>query len=174
MARNILLTGVSGYLGGTLLARLQNAKLPPFQNMYAMVRTQEQAEKVTQYNVIPLTLDVKDNASMTKAIVENEITIVFFLIDAMHSETQVVLIKALAQVRETTGQDVHFLHTTGAKIFSSHAGHPTDKALLDTDPRLYELQKRSKAPHIELLNEVCYQSSIKALYEKWESLITPA
>jgi nucleoside-diphosphate-sugar epimerase len=163
MAQNILLTGVSGYLGGTLLARLQNAKLPPSQNIYAMVRTQAQADKVEQFNVIPLTLNAEDHANITKTIIEKEITIIFFLIDAMNSATQVTMIKALAEVHEKTGHDVHFLHTTGAKIFSSHAGHPTDKPLLDTDPTLYELQKSSKAPHIDLLNKVCQQLSVPSL-----------
>jgi hypothetical protein len=35
--------------------------------------------------------------------------------------------------------------TTGAKIFSSHAGAPTDRPLLDTDPGLYDIQKKQKA-----------------------------
>lgn len=34
-----------------------------------------------------------------------------------------------------------YRQTTGAKIFSSHAGAPTDAPLLDTDPALYSVQK---------------------------------
>lgn len=44
--------------------------------------------------------------------------------------------------------------TTGAKLFSSHAGAPTEHPLLDTDPELYEIQKAQKAP-FTLANKVC-------------------
>lgn len=38
------------------------------------------------------------------------------------------------------------LQTTGAKLFSSHAGAPTDRPLLDDEPDLYEIQKAQRAP----------------------------
>lgn len=55
------------------------------------------------------------------------------------------MIKALAEVKKQTGQDVHFLHTSGAKLFSNHAGLPTDSPIPDNDPGLYNLQKTSHA-----------------------------
>jgi hypothetical protein len=66
---------------------------------------------------------------------------------------QIPLIKALAEVKKQTGREVHFLHTSGAKMFSEHAGMPTDRSLPDTDPGLYNLQKSAKAPH-QLLTQV--------------------
>jgi hypothetical protein len=57
------------------------------------------------------------------------------------------MVKALAEVKKHTGQEVHFLHTTGAKLFSEHVGFPTDRTILDTDSTLYDLQKSSKPPH---------------------------
>lgn len=146
MSHTILLTGASGYLGGTVLARWSRANLPAYQKLYALVRTEAQAEAVKQYGAEPLTVNLQDEASLTAAIVDREITIIYFLIDTTNSEHQLCMIKALAQVKAKTGQEVHFLHTSGAKLFSSHAGHPTDRPLLDTDPNLYEIQKTSRAP----------------------------
>ena len=54
------------------------------------------------------------------------------------------IIKALAQVKEKTGQDVHFLHMSGAKLFSGFVGHPTDRPLLDAEEQLYDIQKNAR------------------------------
>lgn len=147
MSHNILVTGASGYLGGTLLARWRSANLPPYQKLYALVRTDEQARHVRGLSAEPLTIDLEDESNVAKSILDNKITIVFFLIDAMNSEIQVRMIKALAEVRKKTGQDVHFLHTSGAKIFSSHTGFPTNGPVSDADPKLYNLSKDAQSPH---------------------------
>ncbi|KAH8596404.1 hypothetical protein B0O99DRAFT_620342 [Bisporella sp. PMI_857] len=146
-AHNIFLTGASGYLGGTLLARWYSANLPTYGKLFALVRTDEQASAVEEYGAEPLKLNLQDESAVHEALIRNAITIVFYLIDAVASETQVLLIKALAKVKKKTGTEVHFLHTTGAKIFSSHAGAPTDRELSDADPQLYDIQKSQKSPY---------------------------
>ncbi|KAJ9407609.1 hypothetical protein DTO045G8_4621 [Paecilomyces variotii] len=118
MSHSILLTGASGYLGGTIAARWQSVNLPAYKTAYALVRTSEQAQAVKQYGFEPLTFDLTDEASVTESILDHEISIVYFLIDSVKADAQVRIIKALAQVKEKTGQDVHFLHTSGAKLFS--------------------------------------------------------
>jgi nucleoside-diphosphate-sugar epimerase len=159
MSHNILITGASGYLGGTILARWERAKLPPYRTLYALVRTKEQGEAVKKYGAEPISFDIKEEASIRTAIIENEITVVYFLVDAMTSVSQIPMIKALAGVKERTGKEVHFLHTSGAKIFSNHAGLPTDRPILDNDPELYGLQK-SSVPKYGVAQMVC---SIKHL-----------
>ncbi|KAF7675063.1 nad-binding protein [Alternaria burnsii] len=109
--------------------------------------SQEQAEAVKEYDVLPFTLDLRDEKSVTKNIVDAQIFVVYFLVDAVNCDMQIPLIKALGDVKKQTGREVHFLHTTGAKMFSEHAGMPTDRRLVDTDPALYDLQKSSKSPH---------------------------
>jgi hypothetical protein len=147
MSHSILITGASGYLGGTLLAQLSRTELPSHKKLYALVRSDQQAEKVKTYGVEPITLDFEDESATIKSIVDAKISIIFFLIDALNSKYQVPLIKALGVLRKQTGQDVHFLHTSGAKISSEHAGLPTDRDIQDNDPGLFDIQKTSKAPH---------------------------
>lgn len=153
MPHSILLTGASGYLGGSLLAQLHRTSIPQSTKLFALARSEDQAEAVKKYGAEPLILNLKDQDSVIKSIVDAQITIVYFLVDALNSKFQIPMIKALSEVKKQTGQEVHFLHTSGAKIFSQHAGFPTDHTILDTDPELYDLQKASKTP-IELMAQV--------------------
>ncbi|KAJ6573439.1 hypothetical protein DFH09DRAFT_1277072 [Mycena vulgaris] len=149
MAYNILITGASGYLGGTLLARLATVKekFPAYGNLYALVRTEAQAESVKHYGAKPLTFDTRNGAEVRDNVVKLDIAVVYFLIGASNAEAQVNFIKALGEVGKRSGRAVHLLHTTGAKVFSSHAGAPTDRPLLDNDPELYNIQKSQRSPH---------------------------
>ena len=158
MSRNILITGGSGYIGGSLLAELKNTTdLPSHGTIYALVRSKEQAEKVkSHYNATPLTLDLEDQAAITATLLEKQISVVFFLINAFNADAQVKFVEALAAVKGQHGVQTHFLHTTGAKLFSSFTGHPTDRVLSDAEEGLYEIQKaaRSKFPPMETVCDV--------------------
>lgn len=149
------------YLGGSLLEELRNTLLPDNSSIYAPVRSQEQAKAVEKYGARPLTLDLQNEHSVTRSIIDAQIFVIYFLVDALNCDMQIPLIKALAEVKKQTGREVHFLHTSGAKIFSEHAGMPTDRRILDTDPELYDLQKSSKTPH-QLLTQVSLQPLVNA------------
>ena len=110
MSRNILITGASGYLGGSMLARLGAAGLPPYDKLYALVRTEEQANAVRKYGAEPLQFDVSDGAAVREAIIEKRISVVYWLISAVSSTAQVNMIKALEKVKTQTGLEVHLLH----------------------------------------------------------------
>ncbi|RAH58440.1 NAD dependent epimerase/dehydratase family protein [Aspergillus piperis CBS 112811] len=148
MSHNILITGASGYLGGTLLARWKKANLPLYGKLYALVRSKDQENQVRKlYGAEPIVLNVDDHETVTHTIIDREITIVYYLIDAYTAKHQPAFIKGLGEVRKRTGKDVHFLHTTGSKQFSRHAGVSVDQALLDTDPKLYDIQKGAQSKH---------------------------
>lgn len=112
MSHRILVTGASGYLGGTLLAQWGTAELPPYDKLFALVRNETQASAVKQYGAEPLVFDAYDEAAVIEAVITNKITVVYFLIDAIVATSQSHFIKALGEVRKTTGKEVHFLHVS--------------------------------------------------------------
>ncbi|KAF4555483.1 Hypothetical protein D9617_2g054440 [Elsinoe fawcettii] len=165
MAHNILITGASGYLGGTLLARWEEADLTGYDKLFALVRKPEQADGVKQYGAEPLIFDADDAEAVREAVTSHKITIVYFLIDAFKSDKQVNFIRALSEVKKSTGKDVHFLHTTGAKMFSSLTGAPTDKPLLDSDPDIFEIHKAQRPPSNMGIMQIPIQTNVTVVEE---------
>lgn len=108
----VLLTGASGYLGGSLLTQLSTAKLPSYEKLYALVRKDEHKAAVKAYGALPLNFNVSDRHEVESAVVDNRITIVLFLIDAVNSMAQTNFIEALAKVKNLQGGDVHFVHVS--------------------------------------------------------------
>ncbi|KAM0715171.1 hypothetical protein Q7P37_009636 [Cladosporium fusiforme] len=153
MPRNILITGGTGYIGGSLLAELKkSSSLPTYGTIYALVRNNEQAEKVRAvYNATPLILDLESQDAITESLLEKQISVVVFLINAFNADAQLKFIQGLATVKEQLGLETHFLHTTGAKLFSGFVGHPTDRVLSDAENELFDIQKsaKSKFPPME-------------------------
>ncbi|KAF4838953.1 hypothetical protein CGCTS75_v000414 [Colletotrichum tropicale] len=100
---NVLLTGASGYLGGSLFAGLKSSGLSGYDRIYALVRSDAQKEAVQQYGAEPLSVSLKDAKAVRNVIVQNKISVVFYLIDVFESTAQENLIKALGDLRQTTG-----------------------------------------------------------------------
>lgn len=145
---SILLTGVSGYLGGSLLAHLTATSTPlpahSYKTIFALVRTESQASSVRALGATPLTFDISDPKSVRDALVENGITIVLFLIDALRAEKQALFIDALAEVKARIGEgvDVHFVHVSSRIVHrpswqASPAGSAQTRRALGFERRCY-------------------------------------
>jgi len=110
MAPNILLTGVSGYLGGTLLNEWKTSGPKDYGTITALVRNDAQSKEVAKYGAEPLIVSLTDEDAIVKALVDRGITIVFYLIGSYWLESQLYFIQGLAEVKRKTGLDVHFLY----------------------------------------------------------------
>lgn len=120
---NILLTGASGYLGGSILAQLHNSgadsiELPAHGTIYALVRSDAQAQAVQDYGAKPATFDPGNETAVESFIIHHKVSIVIWFIDVVNVDRQVLFIRALAKLRQQTGRDVHFLQV-GNSTYSS-------------------------------------------------------
>ncbi|KAJ7461015.1 NAD-P-binding protein [Mycena galericulata] len=142
----LLLTGASGYIGGVLLNHIK-LELPHVE-LYALVRTSEQAEKVKSLGVHPLQFDLKSVQEISDAVIKHEVTVVVHAADAMNFGPAQMFIEALATVKNNTRREVHFIHTSGAKLFSTHGGIQVrpGEFINDTED-VYTIQKTCKSPH---------------------------
>lgn len=108
--RNILITGASGYLGGTVVAQLGGANLPSHGKIFALVRNDSQAKAVETYGLEAISFDPYDKVAVEENIIRHQISIVYWLVDSSSSAAQQHFIGALSKLKQETGQSVHFLH----------------------------------------------------------------
>lgn len=137
----ILLTGGSGYLGGTFLARWKDSNISA--PLHALVRTPQQADAVKQYGAEPILIREFSSEPIKNVVIRHSITIVLHLFNPLDHDTTPAFIEALSKVQDAMGERVHFIFTSGAKLFSEHVGMPTHQPIPDTYPDLYGLQEAS-------------------------------
>lgn len=98
-----------------MLARWNEANLPAYNKLFALVRTSEQAKAIKQYGAEPLIFDAYNESEVRAAVIDNNISIVYHLIAPRPHVSQSYFIKAMAEVQKNTGRDVHFLHVRISK-----------------------------------------------------------
>jgi hypothetical protein len=103
-----------------------------------------------------MTLDLSSQSAITSALLEKDISIVFYLIDAFRAETQVRFIHTLAEAGRRRRVVTHFLHTSGAKLFSGFVGNPVERGISDADEDLFEMQKKGQSKFPAMKTVCCH------------------
>ncbi|TRX97823.1 hypothetical protein FHL15_001033 [Xylaria flabelliformis] len=115
MVSNILVTGAAGYIGGSVLAALLSADTHlPTKNLFAAVRTEEQAQSLGSLGINVLRLNLQDEKEVAEAVVQNEIDIVIHTASSIDARLAIHLIKALGKRHDITGKDTYHIHTNTA------------------------------------------------------------
>lgn len=70
--QKILITGASGYIGGSLISLIQSQSLVDASRIYALVRKDEHEAAVRKLGLHPLRFNLDDKTEVEEAIVRNE------------------------------------------------------------------------------------------------------
>ncbi|KAJ5248863.1 hypothetical protein N7468_000314 [Penicillium chermesinum] len=122
MAPNILITGVTGFIGGTLLQRLLETDLFPRSNIWVAVRSEAHEDRLRalQVNIARVSLD--DAEDVRKIVLGNKIDIVVHTAGALKFSLVESLLNALGARKAVTKRPVHLIQTSGASTFADKCG----------------------------------------------------
>ncbi|KAF9069216.1 NAD(P)-binding protein [Rhodocollybia butyracea] len=131
----ILMTGVTGYIGGAVLTRF--AQRPDFESfeIHCIVRSPEKAEKIKALfkNVKPIVGSHSDIPLMTEAV--SKVDIVIAMADCDDVDAATGTLQGLRKRLEGTGKQPIFINTSGTGVLSDKAAgmNPTETIWNDAD-----------------------------------------
>ncbi|KAI0879412.1 hypothetical protein GGS24DRAFT_439370 [Hypoxylon argillaceum] len=140
MGSNVLVTGAAGFIGGSVVAAILTGNTGfPAKNLFAAVRTEEQAQSLQPLGINVLKLNLQDEQAVAEAILQNKIDIVIHTASSIDAQLAIYLIKALGKRREITGKDTYHIHSSVTTAYSKEAGWPYGE-IKDGDP-VYKMEK---------------------------------
>ncbi|KAJ3734206.1 NAD(P)-binding protein [Lentinula guzmanii] len=144
----ILMTGVTGYIGGTVLTRF--AQRPDFEDfdIRCIVRSPEKAEKIKSLfkNVAPIVGSHSDISLMTEA--SSKVDVVIAMADCDDVDAATGTLQGLKKRFEKTGSKPIFINTSGTGVLSDTAAgmYATDTIWDDANPEQMATLKPTQ-PH---------------------------
>ncbi|RGP76944.1 nad dependent epimerase dehydratase family [Fusarium longipes] len=130
----LLLTGATGYIGGTVLNTILTSSHPSLKNIHitALVRRQDQADILSSLGVTPVLFKSLDDTELLTEEASNH-DIVVHAANGYHIPSARALLTGLAKRKEKTGKSVHYIHNSGTSNFGNR---PVSKKYLE-EPRVF-------------------------------------
>ncbi|RDB25572.1 Uncharacterized protein C2A9.02 [Hypsizygus marmoreus] len=116
---NIFLTGVTGYIGGSVLERLLNHPNAATFNLTALVRSPEKAEKLKTLGVNAVVGSHSDLPLIEKLASESDVVIA--MADADNLDAARAELRGLKKRFEETGEAPILIHTSGTGVLTDNA-----------------------------------------------------
>ncbi|KAL3479830.1 hypothetical protein BJX99DRAFT_62044 [Aspergillus californicus] len=151
MTTNVLVTGATGFIGGSVLAQILSAENPKAKDVAvtALVREKQQAAILAAKGVNAMLFNGLDDTAHLRTIA-SEFDIVIHCATGLHTTSAEALILGLGDSMKRSGRQTHYIHTTGTSNLAysiiSHPDAPVS-TFADTDD-VYEEEVRRDAQQL--------------------------
>ncbi|KAK4688022.1 hypothetical protein P7C73_g2097, partial [Tremellales sp. Uapishka_1] len=137
--KSVFFTGITGYIGGTVLTRILALPHPP-KLITALIRDPAKAERLSSLTLSkgvtlrPLIGSLDDLEKITAAVAEHDIVI--STASADHLDGTKAIIEGMRIRKEKTGHRPLIIHTSGTGVLTDDARgmYPTEKIYTDLNP----------------------------------------
>ncbi|KAJ9656576.1 hypothetical protein H2201_008509 [Coniosporium apollinis] len=138
----LLLTGATGYIGGSVLTTLLSSTHPSIRalSISAIVRGEDKAAQLADLGVKPIVIKSLDDLDAIRVAASLH-DIVLNLASGYHTASARAEILGLAARKRQTGRDVYFLHQSGTSNLADRpiTGYVQTRVFSDRD-NIYELE----------------------------------
>ncbi|KAH7120629.1 hypothetical protein EDB81DRAFT_666991 [Dactylonectria macrodidyma] len=176
--QKLLLTGATGYIGGTVLTQLLKSAFPEIRSLSisALVRHQSQADVLVKKGVNPILFKGLDETTfLQETAAENDIVI--HVVDGFHGASAEAFIRGLNERKAETGKTGIYIHTSGA---SNVADFPITRQYRGTrvfsdkeDIFSYEKSRDAEEPYVNRTVDIQVTETGKRLGVRTFSISPP-
>ncbi|OQD73586.1 hypothetical protein PENDEC_c014G05107 [Penicillium decumbens] len=148
----ILLTGATGYIGGTILSKLRSSQDERVKTSQidVLIRGEDKVSLFENLGVKAITFQSLDETDFIRKVSSNY-DVIINTASASHAASAVAMISGLHDRERATGQKTHFIHTSGTSNLGDNPITKTyteSRELLDTDDIYkYEQDRQAKEPY---------------------------
>ncbi|KAJ5771400.1 uncharacterized protein N7511_003451 [Penicillium nucicola] len=142
----ILLTGATGYIGGSVLATLKSSQHENIQNAQidVLIRGEERGALFDSFGVQVIPFQSLDETNLIRKL-SSDYDVIINAASAFHTESAKAMIAGLRDRQSKTGQKTHFIHSPQTSGTSSIGDHPITKTYIETkelhdDSNIYQYQ----------------------------------
>lgn len=130
---NIFVTGATGYIGGSVLARLLDHPNASSFQITALVRSPEKAAKLESVGIKTVIGSLSDLDKLKQAA--SEVDVLFSMANSDDLDAVKAILSGLKKRHETTGETPILIHTSGTGVLNDDAKgmFATDKIYSDND-----------------------------------------
>ncbi|CAF3489855.1 hypothetical protein FGSG_02815 [Fusarium graminearum PH-1] len=116
----VLLTGATGYIGGTVLNTILTSSRPSLKDIHitVLVRRQDQADTLSSLGVTPILFKDLDDTELLTATASTH-DIVVHAANGYHTPSAKALLTGLSQREAKSGKSVHYIHNSGTSNFGN-------------------------------------------------------
>ncbi|KAI9813306.1 MAG: hypothetical protein M1827_004248 [Pycnora praestabilis] len=146
----LLLTGATGYIGGSVLSTLLSTKNVSLKTLQisALVRRSHQAQQLSGKGVIPILIkSLDDTETIQRAAAGHDVVI--HTASGFHGGSARALIRGLAERKKRVGKEVYYVHTSGTSNLADQpitGKYTEDRVFSDNDEDIYAYEvMREKA-----------------------------
>ncbi|KAL8703902.1 MAG: hypothetical protein Q9201_002914 [Fulgogasparrea decipioides] len=156
----ILVTGASGYIGGSVLSQLVGSKYERIAQceISGLVRGEGKAKVLEQNGIKPQLHDSLDNTEELKEIARNYDIIVGCAL-GYHEPSAKAFVEGLGLRKRETGEETYFIHTSGTSNLGDQpvtGAYREDRVFSDMDDDIYAYEKKrnERQPYAQRTTEL--------------------